>query len=166
MSSLIDDAAFDPCNGEIDVDAALHDGVQKFADAWHAQIFGTTVALSRAGLFTWAKWVDTFSAEIRANPQTAEETSEQAYYRQWLDALQRIVVASARVSSDEIVETMEHWRRSFLATPHGKPIVFRRDLPDLPQMDGANHQRSNHDPHHDHKVLRPLVVSVAKDGRQ
>ena len=152
---------FDPCRGGIDVNTALEGGVKAFAEPWHAQAFATAIALSRAGLFSWAAWVETFSTEIRENPRRSDETGEDAYYRQWLKSLETIVVASGRVAPDEIAEAMEHWRRSFVSTPHGKPIEFRRDLPDAPDMEVDR----DHD-HHDHEgdigsIARPVSVSPA-----
>jgi nitrile hydratase accessory protein len=160
---------FDPCKGGVDVDAAMDGGVRRFFEAWHAQAFATTIALSRAGLFTWAAWVEIFSGEIRANPQRETESTDEAYYRQWLKTLETIVIASGRVGSEEISEALEHWRRSFIATPHGKPIVFRRDLPDLPDIDDHpdHHYHDYHNHHHDgynedrENLAKPIAVSPA-----
>ena len=106
------------------------DGVPGFGQPWHAEAFGTSLALSQAGLFSRAEWVEIFSREIRTNPQRAGEDGEAAYYRQWLAALEGVLAKHATLTSTEIAETAEHWRRSYLNTPHGKPIAFSREWRD------------------------------------
>jgi nitrile hydratase accessory protein len=157
----------DPCRGEFEVDRAVESGVPGFGDPWHAEAFGTSLALSRAGLFAWAEWVEVFSKEIRANPQRAGEDSESAYYRQWLAALETILVKHATLTSEEIAAAAEHWRRSYLNTPHGKPIVFSRDWQDVAELgdeDLADHHHHHHGHHHSTHgtgcAPRPVAVSA------
>jgi nitrile hydratase accessory protein len=66
-------------------------GTPNFTEPWHAQAFGAVVTLNRAGCFTWAEWVEIFSAEIAREPQRDGEESEAAYYRQWLAAFERLL---------------------------------------------------------------------------
>jgi nitrile hydratase accessory protein len=66
-------------------------GSPSFTEPWHAQAFAAVVALNEAGYFTWAEWVEIFSAEIAREPQHDGEESEAAYYRQWLTALERLI---------------------------------------------------------------------------
>lgn len=117
-----------------------------FKEPWHAQAFATAMALSRAGVIDWDAWVATFSAEVRTNPQRDKETSESAYYRQWLAALETIVERVGVMTPMEIDETAEHWRRSYLNTPHGKPIELSRDWP------APRSRREHHDHGHDHHL--------------
>lgn len=132
----------------------------KFLEPWHAQIFGLAMALAQAGVFTWADWVDTFSSEIRTHPQREDEGDEAAYYRQWSAALISLLSARGALSEKEISRTMEDWRRSYLATEHGDPIVFRRDLP--PMADIEDHH------HHHHadstRAVKPIAVSGANSA--
>jgi len=87
------------------------DGEPVFAEPWQAQVFASTVALSQQGLFSWKQWVEIFSAEIAACPQAAGESAVDAYFRQWLAALESMLTARGVVSRDDIVQTQEHWRR-------------------------------------------------------
>lgn len=140
------------------------DGVPGFGQPWHAEAFGTSLALSQAGLFSWAEWVEIFSREIRTNPQRADEDSEAAYYRQWLAALETVLEKHAALTAEEIVETAEHWRRSYLNTPHGKPIAFSREWQDAPAHEGESrdHHHRHDDGHHhpsDTGALRPIAIS-------
>lgn len=135
------------------------DGLPGFGQPWHAEAFATSLALSQAGLFTWAEWVEIFSCEIRTNPQRPDEDSEAAYYRQWLAALETVLETHASLTSQEIAETAEHWRRSYLNTPHGQPIAFSREWEDSPALDHPH--RHDHEHHHrSHAgVLQPVAIS-------
>ena len=136
------------------------DDVPGFGQPWHAEAFGTSLALSQAGLFSWAEWVETFSREIRTNPQRAGEDSEAAYYRQWLTALETVLEKRATLTSDEIAETAEHWRRSYLNTPHGQPIAFSREWQDSPEHDHHHpHDPGHHHPSHAGGVRQPVAIS-------
>jgi hypothetical protein len=67
MESMTLLSAVDPCSGSalpLNTDA----GLPGFGNPWHAQAFGTAMALARAGAFTWKTWVETFSAEIPPIP--------------------------------------------------------------------------------------------------
>jgi nitrile hydratase accessory protein len=131
------------------------EGGPVFAEPWQAVAFATVVQLSQAGLFTWADWVTTFSRIIARDPQGANEDGDAAYYRQWLTALEEMLAERGVLTGRDIAETAEHWRRSYLHTPHGEPVALRRDLVDLP--DGL----PTHDHHHDNPV-RPATVSVSR----
>jgi len=149
-------AALDPCRSDLKDLSNTDVGAPKFGEPWHAQVFGLSLALSKAGHFSWETWVDTFSKEIKANPQHPDETSEDAYYRQWATALIGLLESLGFLSDKEMADTVEAWRRSFLHTEHGKPIVFRRDLP-KPDYDHVDHH------HHHHAPATPAEpVSVSK----
>jgi nitrile hydratase accessory protein len=142
------------------------DSVPGFGQPWHAEAFGTSLALSQAGLFSSAEWVETFSREIRINPQRSDEDSEAAYYRQWLAALETVLAKHAMLTAEEIAETAEHWRRSYLNTPHGKPIAFSREWHDAPELD--HHHRHDHGQHHPSHAGSPQPIAIsppASNGR-
>lgn len=133
-----------------------------FAEPWQAEAFATAVALSRAGVFTWKEWSETFGAEIKRHPQAADEDAGGAYYRQWLAALETLLCARGHARPEEIADTQEHWRRSYLNTPHGSPIAFSRAWRPAPD----DHQHfDDHDHHHDHDGpdanARPIAISAA-----
>jgi nitrile hydratase accessory protein len=128
-------------------------GTPSFTEPWHAQAFGGVVTLNRAGCFTWAEWVEIFSAEIAREPQRDGEESEAAYYRQWLAAFERLLADRTLVLDEEITATADHWRRSYLQTPHDKPVCLRRDLPDIPTPVGHGH--------HHHQERRNSATPLA-----
>lgn len=111
-------------NGLLDID----NETPAFDYPWQADAFGLTVQLYRNGRFTWAQWVEVFSAEIKASPVQPGETPNDAYYRQWLTALETIVRSSGLVSVAEIAERAEDWRKAYLNTPHGEPVLLMNAL--------------------------------------
>lgn len=154
-------AALDPCRSTLADLQATDLGAPKFAQPWHAQVFGLAMALARSGLFTWETWVRTMSAEIRAHPQRAGESPEDAYYRQWEASLSQLLQANSATNETELLDTAEHWRRSYLHTEHGKPIVFRRDLPEVDHDDDHHHH-----PHGEAGIkAAPISVSAPLTGR-
>ena len=118
-------------------------GPPSFAEPWHAQAFAAVVTLSQAGRFTWTEWVNALAAEIARAPQRQGEESEAAYYRQWLAALERLLSERNLMTAEEICAAAEDWRRSYLHTPHGKPVNLRRNLPDIamPEADDHHHRK-------------------------
>jgi nitrile hydratase accessory protein len=126
-----------------------------FAEPWMAQAFACTVHLSRQGLFTWNEWVDVFSTEIKAHPQQPGESSNAAYYRQWLAALETIVGHKGATSAAEINARQETWRQAYFNTPHGQPVELHHAA--VPPATTAHH----HD-HHQHGAPEPVSVSPAR----
>jgi nitrile hydratase accessory protein len=125
-----------------------------FAEPWMAESFACAIQLSRHGLFTWSEWVEVFSSEIRAHPAQAGETSNAAYYRQWLATLETIVGLKGAVSSSDITARQEIWRQAYLNTPHGQPVELRH--PTNPPA----HPAHRHD--HQHKTPKPVTISPAQ----
>jgi nitrile hydratase accessory protein len=130
-------------------------GAPRFAEPWHAEAFAAVVALSKAGVFSWSEWVDVFAAAIAHEPQRQGEESGAAYYRQWLAALETLLVKRGLATSKEIGSTAEHWRRSYLHTPHGKPVHLRRDLPEISIAAEDDH------PHERRTFAIPVAVDPA-----
>lgn len=150
---------FDPLSIEISCGHSESLDAPKFAQPWHAQAFGTSMALSRAGLFTWAEWVETFSTIIRDVPPWPGEDSNSAYYRQWETALETILLKKGILGAEEISLAAEDWRRSYLATPHGQPVEFRRGLE---ASTGTGDNEEHHHHHHDGPRPEPITVSPAR----
>ncbi len=68
-----------------------------FDRPWQAQAFALTVQLHKAGKFSWSEWVGVFSKEIKAAPALPDESANEAYYRQWLAALEKMVASRGLV---------------------------------------------------------------------
>jgi nitrile hydratase accessory protein len=126
-----------------------------FAEPWMAQAFACAIQLSRQGLFTWSEWVEVFSVEIKAHPAQPAETSNAAYYRQWLAALETIVGLKGAASTAEITERQESWRQAYLNTPHGQPVELRHAAT-------ASAAAAHHHGHNEHTSLKPVAISPAQ----
>jgi nitrile hydratase accessory protein len=138
----------------VEAEAPLRDAdAPAFAEPWMAHAFACAVQLSRQGVFTWSEWVEVFSAEIKAHPAQPGETSNAAYYRQWLAALETIVGLKGAASTAEITERQAIWRQAYLNTPHGQPVELRHAA--------TAPEAIAHDHDHHHGVPKPVMISPA-----
>ena len=96
-----------------------------FGAPWQAQAFAMTLALHERGLFTWPEWAQALAARIRAEPAQRGETAGDAYYRQWLAALEDIACARGAASPQELAHYRQAWDHAADRTPHGQPIELR-----------------------------------------
>jgi nitrile hydratase accessory protein len=93
-----------------------------FAAPWQAQAFAMTLALYERGLFSWPEWAEVLGRRIAASPAQAQEDPGDAYYRQWLAALEEIVAAKGASSAAELERYQQAWDHAADRTPHGQPI--------------------------------------------
>ena len=100
------------------------EGDPVFAEPWHAQAFAMTVHLHERGLFSWAEWAETLSAELH-QPGRAEDGSD--YFDGWVAALTTLLAAKGLADPDTVLSLQESWKRAAEATPHGSPIVLAND---------------------------------------
>ena len=92
-----------------------------FDEPWQAQVFALAVSLSQRGLFSWSEWTRALGVEIAAGPA---ETGNEAYFRGWLAALEKLLIATGVASGGELRDLAEAWRAAAEATSHGQPIVL------------------------------------------
>lgn len=92
-----------------------------FSEPWQAQAFAMAVTMNEKGYFTWSEWAETIAEEIASDP------SPQAYYDNWLKALENILHNKRIIDARERRERTNAWHRASLATPHGEPIVLGRE---------------------------------------
>jgi nitrile hydratase accessory protein len=95
-----------------------------FHEPWEAKAFALAVQLHEQGLFTWEEWAQVLGAEITAAQKSGDPDRGDTYYRHWLTALERLVVAKGAASHAGLEKTKEAWDRAAKATPHGQPIVL------------------------------------------
>lgn len=133
-----------------------------FAEPWQAETVATTLHLSRSGQFSWSEWVECFSRHIADHPQRPDEDANTAYYRQWLSALEAMLAGRQILAGVQIAEAQEDWRRSYLHTEHGKPVHFRRGLPQ-PDIHDHGHDHDHHH-HHVERGTTPISISPARHG--
>lgn len=97
-----------------------------FREPWEAHAFALAVTLHGQGLFTWPEWAETLSAEIRSAQAAGDPDSGDTYYRHWLKALERLVVAKGVTDAAAIEAATAAWHAAAEATPHGEPILLGR----------------------------------------
>jgi nitrile hydratase accessory protein len=106
-----------------------------FREPWEAQAFAIVVALHRSGKFSWSEWTELLSAEIKADdavhPKKELDAGEN-YYRCWLAAVEKLVVARNLASLPMLAERRAAWDRAARTTPHGQPIDLARGYPAEP----------------------------------
>ena len=96
-----------------------------FGAPWQAQAFAMTLALHERGLFSWTEWAQALAARIVAAPAAPGEDAGDAYYRQWLAALEDLVALKGAVSMADLLAYQAAWDRAADRTPHGQPIELQ-----------------------------------------
>ena len=112
------DAAPPPFTGLTDT------GLRPFDAPWQAQAFAVVLSLHESGAFTWQEWAETLSGEIEKAQALGDPDLGDTYYLHWLNALETISREKGLAGAAEMTERAEAWRRAYLATPHGKPVLL------------------------------------------
>lgn len=121
-----------------------------FEAPWQAQSFACAMELSKQGHFSWSDWASRFSQEINSRPQRDGETVNEAYHRQWLSALEALILSCDLCTPEEIASREEDWRRAYHNTPHGQPI----------ELSAAYSAHCKPKPHH-LELGKPVAISPA-----
>jgi nitrile hydratase accessory protein len=95
-----------------------------FREPWEAQAFALATQLQERGLFTADEWAQALGNEIAAAQRAGDPDVGDTYYRHWLRALERLIVAKGAASEAGLEEAKDAWDRAAKATPHGQPIVL------------------------------------------
>lgn len=98
-----------------------------FRAPWEAQAFAMVVTLHERGCFTWKEWTTRLAAEIAAARERGEVDDGTRYYEHWLAALEKLVADKGLVLANELLSRKHEWDEAARRTPHGQPIVLRRD---------------------------------------
>ena len=96
-----------------------------FGAPWQAQAFAMAVALHARGLFTWPEWAQALGKRIASQPARDGQDPGEAYYEQWLGALEDLVAAKGASSTGELQRYQQAWDHAADRTPHGQPIELR-----------------------------------------
>ncbi|MDH4412237.1 MAG: nitrile hydratase accessory protein [Rhizobium sp.] len=100
------------------------EGAPVFAEPWQAQAFAMTVHLHARGVFSWAEWAESLSAEVH-RPGRAEDGSD--YFDAWVSALVGLLEREGLADRATVEALRESWQRAAEATPHGAPIELSND---------------------------------------
>jgi nitrile hydratase accessory protein len=95
-----------------------------FREPWEAHAFALAVQLQEQGLFTRDEWAQALGVEITTAQKSGDPDVGDTFYRHWLTALERLVVAKGAASQAGLENTKDAWDRAAKATPHGHPIVL------------------------------------------
>ena len=135
-------------------------GPPSFAEPWHAQAFAAAVTLSHAGCFTWTEWVSAFAAEIaHARRNARAKTVRPPTFGSGFRRSKGCSPSGVLMTAEEIGGTAEDWRRSYLRTPHGKPVNLRRNLPDIAMPEGDDH-------HHHERTTSAAPITIDPGRRR
>lgn len=96
-----------------------------FSAPWEAQAFAMAVLLHEKGLFTWTEWAEALSAEIRQAQRLGDSDTGRTYYNQWLNALERLIVAKGVASAGLLGILKGRWDDAARNTPHGEPVLLQ-----------------------------------------
>jgi nitrile hydratase accessory protein len=96
-----------------------------FKAPWEAQAFAMAVMLHERGLFTWSEWAAALSSEIWRAQKLGDPDTGRTYYRHWLNALEKLVVAKGVTSAGMLGVLREQWDIAARETPHGEPVALK-----------------------------------------
>jgi nitrile hydratase accessory protein len=103
---------------------ARRDGEPVFDEPWQAQALATAFTLVENGLFSRQAWSDALGAELRRAERAGAPDTAETYYRAVVAALERLVAEGGTASAETLAERREAWRRAYLETPHGQPVIL------------------------------------------
>jgi nitrile hydratase accessory protein len=98
-----------------------------FAEPWQAQAFALAIKLSEQGYFTWKEWAAALASELKAAADRGEPDDGTRYYEHWLAALEKLVTAKGLTDETALRERKQQWADAYRHTPHGKPVVLKRE---------------------------------------
>lgn len=104
---------------------ALPDGCEApaaFAAPWEAQAFAIAVHLNERGVFAWPEFGAALAAEIARVRRIGETDDGAGYYRHWLTALEKLLIAKGLTSAGMLGVLKEQWDRAARETPHGRVV--------------------------------------------
>lgn len=95
-----------------------------FAAPWEAQAFAMAVLLHDKGIFTWSEWAEALSGEIHRAQRLGDPDNGRTYYRHWLQALEKLVVAKGVTSAGMLTVLRDQWDVAARETAHGEPVLL------------------------------------------
>ncbi|MBW8710650.1 MAG: nitrile hydratase accessory protein [Mycobacterium sp.] len=103
-----------------DIDGAV------FEEPWQARAFAIAVALHERGVYDWSEWTEMLGARI-ATADAPGDGDAGSYYRNWLNALEAMLVEKGVTTAGETARWREAWRRAATRTAHGTPTEVQSE---------------------------------------
>lgn len=95
-----------------------------FQEQWHAEAIAVVELLIANGILTADNWSRTLGDHLAQQPLDDEPYDEGRYYEAFLATLEFILHRDGIASSTDVMQRERDWRRAYLNTPHGKPVVL------------------------------------------
>ena len=86
------------------------DSTTVFDEAWQARAFAIAMVLSESGQFSWDEFRQALAEEISKADRarhTQSDSSDDAYYKHWLRALEKVLAAKALLREEELSDRIE-----------------------------------------------------------
>jgi len=95
--------------GELDGETAVPrmNGELVFDAPWQSRAFGMVVGLHERGLFSWNEFKDRLIAAIAEKPAGDDASPATVYYRQWLAALESLLLAKGLLTGEALEKRAE-----------------------------------------------------------
>ena len=101
-------------------------GEPTFDEPWQAQVLALAFSLAERGLFSGEDWSRALGAMLAKAQERGAPDTAGTYYLAALAALESLLVGDGRISEQELGGRIAQWRRAYLMTPHGKPVLLER----------------------------------------
>ncbi len=94
---------------ELDGETAVprKNGELVFDAPWQSRAFGMVVGLHEQGLFTWNEFKDRLIAAVAEKRATDDASPATVYYRQWLAALESLLLAKGLLTGEALEKRAE-----------------------------------------------------------
>jgi nitrile hydratase accessory protein len=95
-----------------------------FEQPWQADVLAIADVLRDRGLFTAGDWASALGAALSEAARGGAPDTPETYYRCALATLEFVLSRHAPDVAAAMPERVEAWRRAYLNTPHGEPVVL------------------------------------------
>jgi hypothetical protein len=100
------------------------DSKPAFQEQWHAQVIAVVELLVSSGRLASGDWAATLGSELDKRSRAGEPDNDASCYAAFLAALEFVLHRNGIALSSEVDRRENDWRRAYLNTPHGKPVVL------------------------------------------
>lgn len=127
------------------------EGAPTFTVPWHAEVLGIANVLMQSGMYSADEWAAALGVQIRQLGEAGEPDTDETYYRAVLAAVEQLAAEKSPSTGGSLEERVEAWRRAYLNTPHGQPVLLEAADRPTQEHDGhRDHDEHDHGAHHHH----------------